>query len=252
MAANRTALNLVSSTDTTEKVEHKSPRTLFQSAYERIEGLIVNCEVRPGSSLSIKELQNISGFGRTPLHQAVNRLADDTLITILPRQGLRIAPIDLARERTLLRVRGDLERFVVQLATKRAQANHRNQMFHMCRLLSERRDTLTIDDFNVFDRRIDQLILSAAAEPFLEHTLRPLHTIFRRIGWIYHTQLATRKGLSETIDGHLAILIAVANQREDQAVQVTNGLVEFVETMFDALEVEADPALLDSSLTLPI
>ena len=41
-------------------------------------------------------------------------------------------------------------------------------------------------EFNRLDRRMDRLMIAAAGESFLESTLRPLHTIFRRIGWIYH------------------------------------------------------------------
>src|SRR5215208_2227523 len=92
---------------------------LLELAYERLEDLIINCELRPGSFLSIQDLQNITGFSRTPVHQAVSRLADDTLILVRPRHGVQIAPIDLARERLLLQLRRDLERFVVRLAAER-------------------------------------------------------------------------------------------------------------------------------------
>ncbi len=76
----------------------------------------------------MNDLTALTGLGRTPVHHAVNRLAADTLILIRPRHGLQIAPIDLARERTLLQLRRDLERFVVRLAADRAGPGHRNQI----------------------------------------------------------------------------------------------------------------------------
>ena len=88
---------------------------LFELANERIEDLIVRCELKPGSFLAMQDLQEMTGFGRTPVHQAVSRLAADTLIVVRPRHGLQIAPIDLARERVLLQLRRDIERFVVGL-----------------------------------------------------------------------------------------------------------------------------------------
>src|ERR1700722_8110389 len=88
---------------------------LFEMAYERLEDLIVRCELRPGSFLAMQDLQEVTGLGRTPVHQAVSRLASDTLIVVRPRHGLQIAPIDLARERVLLQLRRDVERFVVRL-----------------------------------------------------------------------------------------------------------------------------------------
>ena len=85
----------------------------FELAYDRIESLIVTCALKPGQVLSLQDLQDRISLGRTPVHQAVARFAADTLILIRPRHGLQIAPIDLARERLLLGLRRDIERFVV-------------------------------------------------------------------------------------------------------------------------------------------
>ncbi len=233
--------------------EGKPPRrnrlNLSNLAYDRLEELIVTCELKPGLFLSIQDLQEATGIGRTPIHQAVSRLAADTLIVVRPRHGLQIAPIDLARERTLLLLRRDMERFVVRLAAERSGPSHRNQLLHISRTLCDRREGMTVSEFNQLDRRIDQLLSAAAGEPFLEHTLRPLHTIFRRIGWIYHTW-SSGEGLAKTMDCHLAILDAVAGRRVEDAVAASDGLIAFSDSMFDVIEREADPALLDCNLEL--
>lgn len=218
---------------------------LFELAYERIEAMLITCELAPGRFLSLQDLQDLTGYGRTPVHHAVNRLAADTLIVISPRHGLQVAPIDLERERVLLRLRGDLERFVIGLAAERAGPSHRNQLLHIERLLRDRRDTLSMAEFNTLDRRIDETVLSAAAEPFLQHTLRPLHTIFRRIGFIYHNAMPQRVGLSVSIDHHIAVLNAIAARRAEQAVAASDALIGFVDGMFDEMEAAIDPSLLD-------
>jgi DNA-binding GntR family transcriptional regulator len=218
---------------------------LFELAYERIEDLIVRCELKPGSMLAMQDLQKMTGLGRTPVHQAVSRLAADTLLIVHPRHGLQIAPIDLARERVLLQLRRDIERFVVKLAAERSGPSHRNQIMHLTRALRDQRKKMTIDDFNVFDRRIDRIVLSAAGETFLEQTLRPLHTIFRRIGWVYHTQIERGADFDPTIDCHLAVLDAIGGRRTVAAMSASDRLTDFVDQMFDAMERELDPALLD-------
>ena len=78
--------------------------------------------------------------------------------------------------------------------------------------------------------------------------MRPLHTIFRRIGWIYHSQNKGNGGLQTTIDCHLAIINAIANHHVDEAVAASDKLITFVDSMFDAMEREIDPSLLDCSL----
>src|SRR5205809_3454874 len=54
-------------------------------AYDRIEELIVNCKLRPGRFLVMQDLQDLVALGRTPVHQAVSRLATDTLMIVHPR-----------------------------------------------------------------------------------------------------------------------------------------------------------------------
>ena len=226
----------------------RSSMNLFELAYDSIEEKLVKCELPPGRYLALQDIQQLVNLGRTPVHQAVNRLAADTLIAVHPRRGLQIAPIDLARERVLLRLRRDVERFVIRLAAEKSSSSHRNQMLHIKRHLREHRETLTIETFNTIDRRIDMLFLGAASEPFVENTLRPLHTLFRRIGWLYHTQVHGEVNLLKTIDVHIALLDAVANRHVEASITASDELIEFVDSMFDVLEREVDPALLDCSL----
>lgn len=220
----------------------------FDLAYQRLEELLINCDLKPGCQLTLQELQDITGLGRTPVHNAVSRLAADTLLVIVPRHGLKVAPIDLARERMLLQLRRDMERFVVRLAVERASLSHRSQMLHIERALRERRGDIKLGEFNHLDRRIDQILLSAANEPFLEHTLRPLHTIYRRIGFIHHTHTRDKLDLSQTIDCHLSVLNAVANRHLEPALVATDALIGFVESMFNEMESGIDPRLLDCSI----
>jgi DNA-binding GntR family transcriptional regulator len=251
MARRKGALTIVQQ-DMADGAKPRGTGNLFEAAYLRIEELLVNCQLKPGHFLTVQELQSLTGFGRTPVHAAVNRLAADTLIIIRPRHGLQVAPIDLARERLLLTLRRDMERFVVRLAAERAGLSHRNQMQQIERVLSERRTSASIDEFNQFDRRIDALILAASGEPFLVHTMRPLHTIYRRIGYIYH-RLLPDHDLTGTIDRHLTILNAVANQRAAAAVKASDTLIDFMDQMFEDMASGIDPALLDCSIEpLPV
>ena len=188
-----------------------------------------------------------SSANQSPL-EARRKSSFVTTITIHPRRGLQVTPIDLARERVLLRLRRDVERFVIRLAAEQSSASHRNQMLHIKRHLRENRGTMTIEAFNQIDRRVDRLLLSAAGEPFIENTMRALHTIFRRVGWLYHTQVRESADLARTIDVHLVLIDAVANRHVDEAIAASDELVSFVDSMFDVLEKEIDPSLLDWSI----
>ncbi len=223
---------------------------LSDLAYDRLEELIVTCALPPGLFLSIQDLQAQTGIGRTPMHQAVSRLASDTLIRIRPRHGIQVAPINLGRERTLLHLRGDMERFVVRLAAERAGDAHRSDLAVIAEALRDRGGEMDVGAFNALDQRINRLLIAAAGEAFLEATLRPLHTIFRRIGWIYHSRVHP-EDLGGTLLGHLAIVEAVAAGRVAEAAAASDSLIVFLEGMFDLLDGWDDLALFDCNLRMP-
>lgn len=219
--------------------------SLSSLAYERIEDLIVHCRLQPGADVRMQDLQTRVAIGRTPVHQAVRRLAAETLIRIRPRDGLQISPIDLGRDRRLLQLRRDMDRFSVQLAAEKLDANQRNRLLRLGRALRERAGLMDVHEFNGHDRELDAIILDAAAEPFLDRTLRPLHTIFRRTGHVYLTHLGGEAGLAQTIACHLDLLDAVEQRDPGRASAASDRLIEFAASMFDRLEGAIDPAILD-------
>lgn len=221
--------------------------SLADLAYERIEALIANCELAPGLHLTMQALQDRLGFGRTPVHQAIKRMQADTLIHIMPRQGLQVAPIDLARERVLLDLRADVERIVVRLATERANIAQRTQLQQLQRQLEELGSHITVPQFNEVDRKIDSLLLRCAGEPFLTSTLRPLHTFFRRLGGVYHTKAPSADRLTRSVAVHIDVLKAVASGEVKAAVTASDALMSFVESMFSLLAHEVPPSMLNAA-----
>ncbi|WP_198670555.1 GntR family transcriptional regulator [Oceanicella sp. SM1341] len=220
-------------------------------AYRRIEAAIVTCALPPGSFQRIQDLAALAGTGRTPVHQAVNRLAADTLLEVQPRQGLLVAPVELGRARVLLDLRREVERFAITLAASRADEGQRSRMRHLAAALRAAGAGLDLAAFNAFDSRIDALVLEACGEPFLGHTLRPLHAIFRRVGWIWHGLAAgsgEAPGAGASVIPHLAVLDALAEGRGEEAATASDALVSLVGDMLDQLSRNAPPRLLDSRL----
>jgi len=224
----------------------RGSESLAVVAYDRIEDLIVHCRVAPGAGITTHALQDLVNLGRTPVHQAVRRLAAETLIRIRPRDGLQISPIDLQRDRRLLQLRREMDRFVAELATERLDANQRNRLLRLGATISERRQDMDVYEFNGYDRQLDAILLNASAEPFLDRTLRPLHTIFRRAGHVHLTHLGGAAGLNRTIECHLALLSAVVDRNTKGAKAASDTLIDFAQSMFDNLEGNIDPALLDA------
>ncbi|WP_342596089.1 GntR family transcriptional regulator [Salinicola lusitanus] len=223
-------------------------KSLLEHAYREIEELIVTCRLGPGSYLRVRDLQEITGYSRMPVYQAVTRLASDTLVTIRPRQGVQIAPVDLARTATLLHLRRDMERFVVTLACEKASPLQRRMLEKLARSMENQAAAMSLSTFNRFDLQIDAQILKICDEPFLEYSLRPLHTMFRRIGWIYHTNAKPNQDLSGTIEGHLGVLRAILSQDAQAAAKASDNLMDFMGETLRVIERDTDPILLNVEL----
>lgn len=223
---------------------------LTSAAYERIEELFISMRLQPGATLRTQDLQELTGLGRTPVHQAVRRLAAETLLDVQPRNGLRVAPIDLARERRLSALRRDMDRFVCGAAIAGIEGNERARLGHIMRHLQAERETITLDRFNVLDKAFDMLMIQASRERFLERSLRPLKALGRRAGYLDISKLSGRQGLDDTVGHHLAIMQAVLDGDVARARDMSDDLVEFGLVMLDRLERHIDPALLDISFGL--
>lgn len=220
-------------------------RDLTTIAYERIEELFVSMRIAPGEEIRTQDLQVMVDLGRTPVHQAVRRLAAETLLEIRPRNGLRVTPIDLSRERRLAELRRDLNRFVTSMAIRNMTANDRAALHHLRRKLAAELGEISLDAFNAIDKSFDRLVIRASGERFLDRVLSPLHAIARRIGFLHINQLSQREGIVGSAERHLAIMDFMLAGSEEKARAASDELVAYGIGMLRQLEEEIDPALLD-------
>src|SRR5687767_1581994 len=82
-----------------------SAESLTDRAYTEIEELIVTLQLAPGSVLSEQMLSERLAIGRTPIREALQRLAREGLVMILPRRGVMVSAIDVKSQLRLLEVR---------------------------------------------------------------------------------------------------------------------------------------------------
>lgn len=90
-------------------------------AYDQIRALILSGEMAPGARLSQIELAERLGISRTPVREALRRLAGEGLIDALPQRGFRVTDLGLEAVMRRLEVRLLLEPGIGRLAAERAQ-----------------------------------------------------------------------------------------------------------------------------------
>ena len=87
---------------------------LKQRAYQIIKEKLLNLEFEPGSRIREDLLANEISMSRTPVREAINQLAAEGLITIIPRKGVFCIELSLDEIRGLVDVREALERLAIQ------------------------------------------------------------------------------------------------------------------------------------------
>lgn len=103
------------------------PGSLAEKAYERLEEMIITSQLRPGSVVSEAGLSKQLGMGRTPVREALQRLAREHLVRILPQRGIVVSEIDVKNYLRALEVRRVLERHMSRCAAQRATEAERQR-----------------------------------------------------------------------------------------------------------------------------
>src|SRR6266516_1271944 len=114
------------------KISHVS--SLSDKAYHAIRGLIVSLELAPGAVIDERELIGRLEIGRTPVREALRRLAQERLVEVYPRRGMFVTGGDVRELARLSEVRAVLETEAARLAAERATDTDREQL---SRLLTE-------------------------------------------------------------------------------------------------------------------
>lgn len=100
----------------TTQLEAGFPRLLSEVAYERIKESIRTAEIQPGQPLSEKKLSSLLGISRTPIRQAIQQLAQEGLVQIIPGRAVTVASLSVQEVMDAVRVRSILEPELVRLA----------------------------------------------------------------------------------------------------------------------------------------
>ena len=207
------------------------PRSLTAEAYARIEEMIVTLELHPGAAISEAELSARLQIGRTPVREALQRLAREHLVSILPQRGVLVSEIDIKRQLRLLETRREVERLIARCAARRASEAERE---HFAALADAFEAAAREDDEAAFmrtDKAFNDLSLRAARNEFAAGAMGLMHGLSRRF-WFLHYRQA---GDTPRIAGlHGRIARAIAQRDEAAAVVALDALIDHNEAFTKA------------------
>src|SRR6187455_1012566 len=105
--------------------------SLSEQAFSMLEEMIVTLQLPPGSLWSESTLSESLGIGRTPVREALQRLAEYHMVVILRRHGIRIAEVNEHEQLLVLETRRELERLISARAARRASASEKQTLAAM-------------------------------------------------------------------------------------------------------------------------
>jgi DNA-binding GntR family transcriptional regulator len=192
--------------------------SLADKAYHEIRGLIVSLELAPGAVIDERELIERLAIGRTPVREALRRLAHERLVEVYPRRGMFVSGVDVRELARLSEVREVLEPEAARLAAERATDVDREELGALLEELDAGGSEL-ID----LDERIHRAVYRAAHNDLLEATLEQYYVLALRI---WSIALDRAHELEEAVEEHRALLEAIQTGDGDRAADTMRAHVQ--------------------------
>lgn len=206
--------------------EASEDTSLTDRAYRILEELIATLQLPPGAVLSELALSERLQIGRTPIREALQRLARDGLVVVLPRRGVLVSEINLRTQLRLLEVRRVIEKLMAGLAADRATAEERESFTEIA---SAMRQAAQVEDdlaFMRLDRRFNMLMAQASRNEFAVRSMGLMNALSRRF-WYQHYKEMADLPLAARL--HAEVAEAIARRDRQGAEAAALRLVDYIE-----------------------
>jgi DNA-binding GntR family transcriptional regulator len=178
---------------------------LSDKAYQLIRQKIITLELLPLSPIDEQTLMEELRLGRTPIREALQRLATEDLVLLAPRRGMFVADISITDLQKVFELRMALEGFCARLAAERASS----EQFQAMKQVVQDLDAVPDEDYRglmVIDERFHELLYEAADNEFLADVLLRLHALSFRIWHLVLERIGSVRG---ALEQHIAITEAI-------------------------------------------
>ena len=81
---------------------------LNQKVYNILKNAIVRGDLKPNSRLMLSEIPKSLGISKTPIREAINKLASEGFVKMIPNRGIIVKKIDISNVQEILEIREEL------------------------------------------------------------------------------------------------------------------------------------------------
>jgi DNA-binding GntR family transcriptional regulator len=216
----------------TVEPERRRVASLAEKAYYLLRDKIITLQLPPGSTIDERALQQELDLGRTPIREALHRLADESFVRVIPRRGMFVAGVEAGDLGAISELRVELEGFAGRLGAERASPGERAAAEDLRKEVATTAeggvngnasaDHLDHLELMRLDQRIHRLVHRGTRNPYLQSTCESYFVHSLRL-WFLGLDRITR--LDEAVAEHLDVLAAVRDGDADTAERVLRAHV---------------------------
>jgi DNA-binding GntR family transcriptional regulator len=159
----------------------KPKQKVADKAYTALREMIIHLDLEPGSLLDDRILTKKLGVGRTPLREAIHRLAAEKLAVIVPRRGAFVMEIRDGDAWQLYEARLQTERMAARLAAERITSN---QLDRLKSLFANLPDSQRFFDDREIDWQFHKGIAEATQNRYLLDIIERLYSLAMRLRFL--------------------------------------------------------------------
>ena len=186
---------------------------LADRAYAELRDRIVTLAIAPGEPINEDALGRELDMGRTPVREAIKRLALENLVTVFPRRGTFASEINITDLAHISDVRQQLEGHAAFRAAERLTVARREELEALLGRIDGPGDA-SRDELMELDAETHRFVYRCTANPYLEETLARYFNLSLRIWYLVLDRLPH---LTERVREHRALLEAIRNGEADRA-----------------------------------
>jgi DNA-binding GntR family transcriptional regulator len=206
---------------------HEAGTSLADKAYHAIRELIVTLELPPGAVIDERALIERLSIGRTPVREALRRLAQERLVEVYARRGMFVTGVDVRDLARISEVRAALEPEAARLAAERASEAERAGLTALLGELDAH--GLGDRELMALDERIHGAVYRCAHNDLLEATLEQYYVLSLRI-WMMGIDRAHE--LDAAVRQHQTLLEAI---RDGDGMRAAAAMRDHVQNFEQAM-----------------
>lgn len=200
--------------------------SLTNRAYNLLEEMISTLQLPPGTPVSEAELSSQLGIGRTPVREAMQRLARERLLLVLPRRGCIVTPIRPEEEVMLIETRRAIETLVMETAAARASETERRRFGEIAARMKTVLRTHDFDAFARLDAEFNRLCIAACRNELAGSMMQVIAPLSRRFWFTHHGRTLSKEG----VEAHIEIALALSRGDAKAALSGAERLLRYVES----------------------